>query len=183
MTLSASKRKRYTYKDYLLTPEGGGYELLEGDLRMVPAPATVHQRVSGRLYMLFREFITKNNLGEIFYAPTDVYLDDETVLQPDILFISEARKDIVTKKNIQGAPDLVVEIISPGTAYIDRSKKKKLYARFGVGEYWLVDPEKKSIEVYGLKEGKYVLSEGHEARGVATSPVLPGLAVALDRVF
>ena len=108
---------------------------------MTPSPTPNHQRVSRKLEFILESFITKNNLGEIFYAPCDVYLDNENVVQPDILFISKDRLNIIGDKNIQSAPNLVIEIISENSVYRDMVQKKRLYARFGVKEYWIVIPE------------------------------------------
>ncbi|MEW6675939.1 MAG: Uma2 family endonuclease [Nitrospirota bacterium] len=126
------EKKRYTYEDYLKTPEDERYELIGGELLITPSPIPNHQRISRKLEFMLEKFVTENNLGEVFYAPCDVYLDEENVVQPDILFISKERLNIISEKNIQGAPDLVIEIISENTAYRDLVQKKRLYARFGV---------------------------------------------------
>src|SRR3990172_920502 len=117
------EKKKYTYEDYLKTPKDKRYELIDGELLMRPSPTPSHQRVSRKLEFILESFITKNNLGEIFYAPCDVYLDNENVVQPDILFISKERLNIIGDKNIQGAPDLVIEILSESNAYRDLIQK------------------------------------------------------------
>src|SRR4030067_2751798 len=153
----AVEKKRCTYEDYLKTPEDKRYELINGDLLMTPSPIPNHQRVSGKLEFILRKFITENNLGEVFYAPCDVCLDNENVVQPDILFISKDRLGIIGEKNVQGAPTLAIEILSESTAYRDLVQKKKLYSRFGVKEFWIVIPGEESIDVYILKENTYQL--------------------------
>ena len=140
MAASIIEKKRYTYDDYLKTPDDKRYELIEGELYMTPSPITNHQRISRKIEFLLEKFVTENELGEIFDAPYDVYFDDENVVQPDILFISKDRLNIIGDKNLQGAPDLVIEILSESNAYRDLIQKKKLYAMHGVKEYWIKEP-------------------------------------------
>ena len=178
-----TEKKRYTYEDYLKTPEDKRYELIEGELLITPSPVPRHQRISKKIAFVLEKFVTENDLGEIFYAPCDVYLDDENVVQPDILFISKERLDIIGEKNIQGAPDLVIEIISESSAYRDFVQKKKLYAKFGVKEYWIVIPEQESIEIYVLKDSAYTL---HNTCGKDETPescILKGLRIELKNIF
>src|SRR4030042_5727949 len=124
---------------------------------MTPSPITRHQRISRKIVFTLEKFVTENDLGEVFDAPYDVYFDNENVVQPDILFVSKERSNIIGEKNIQGSPDLVIEIISESTAYRDLVQKKKLYARFGVKEYWIVFPGEEFIEIYTLKANAYTL--------------------------
>lgn len=139
---------KFTYEHYCQLPEGDRYELIEGELLLTPSPTVRHQRVAATMQEALRTFVKANDLGSVFYAPLDVVLSDENVVQPDILFISKERDNIIKEENIQGPPDLVVEIISPSTAERDRSLKKALYGKFGVREYWIVDPEIKQLR-YG----------------------------------
>ena len=178
-----SEKKKYTYEDYQKTSDDKRYELINGELLMTPSPVPHHQRISRRIEFILEKFITENRLGEVFYAPCDVYLDDENVVQPDILFISRDRRDIIGKKNIQGAPDLVIEIISENSAYRDMVQKKKLYARFGVKEYWIVIPEEDSLEVYWLKNTAYQLYKAYGKEDILESPLLKGLKTGLHEVF
>src|SRR3989338_9619208 len=120
------EKKKYTYEDYLKTSDDKQYELIDGELLMTPSPVPNHQRISRKLEFILEKFVTENNLGEIFDAPCDVYLDDENVIQPDILFISKDRLNIIGEKNIQGAPDMTIEILSEATAHRDLVKKKRL---------------------------------------------------------
>lgn len=173
-----------TYDDYLTLPaDGRRYEIIEGELYMTPAPVTEHQRILGRLFRLLDEFVRKNNLGEVFVAPTDVVLSMTDVVQPDILFISKGHSHIITKKNIISAPDLVIEIISEGTETIDRTMKKTLYEKYGVKEYWIVDPETKTIECFSLKEAKFTLVGSYTTSGSCESALLEGLNVELKEIF
>ena len=183
MAPAVIEKKKYTYEDYLKTPEDQRYELIEGEMLMTPSPITRHQRISRELEFEILKFVRENALGEVFDAPYDVYLDDENVVQPDILFISKARLNIIGEKNIQGAPDLVIEIISENTAYRDLVQKKSLYAKFGVKEYWVVVPEEESIEVYTLKDNTYMLYKTFNKDNILESPYLRNLKVELKGIF
>jgi Uma2 family endonuclease len=131
------------------------YELLNGELVAKSAPSPFHQRISRNIFRALDNFIITNNLGEVLYAPIDVFLDEYNATQPDVLFLSPEKQHLVTPHGVQGAPDLVVEIISPSSIKRDRGDKMKLYERCGVGEYWLVDARTRSVEVYvnGLING------------------------------
>lgn len=178
------EKKKYTYEDYLKIPDDKGrYELVNGELLMTPSPIPNHQRISGKLEFVVRKFVTENNLGEVFYAPCDVYLDDENVVQPDLLFISKDRLNIIGDKNIQSAPNLVIEIISENSVYRDMVQKKRLYARFGVKEYWIVIPEEKEVEVYILKGEAYQLYKTYTKVDILESPSLKGLKIGLKEIF
>ena len=112
---------------------------------MFPSSREIHQYILGRLFLRLGAFIYGRNLGKVYCSPFDVVLSDTDVVQPDLLFVSSGRESIITPENIQGAPDLVVEILSPATAARDRTLKLDLYARHGVQEYWIVDPDAKTI--------------------------------------
>ena len=177
-----STRLRFTYRDYLLLPEGDRRELIEGDFYVVPAPKFRHQIISRNLGMLLWEFVRGKTLGQVVSAPTDVVLSRESVVQPDILFVSNERRGIITEDNVSGAPDLVVEILSPSTAERDRELKRTLYARYGVREYWIVDPEDSSVEVMALEDAGFVSARRYTS-GQVESLVLPGLGIALAEIF
>lgn len=119
----------------------------------------------------------------LFSAPIDVYLEEKETYQPDIIFVARSRLNIIEKDKINGAPDLVVEILSPSTAYYDLKKKFKIYAAHGVKEYWIVDPEEKSVEIYVNREGRFVLQQRVEVEGKVESTLLPGLAVEAREIF
>ncbi len=174
---------RFTYKDYLLLPEDKRYEIIDGELYMVAAHNTRHQRVSRRLEAALLQHTEQKHLGEIFYAPYDVILSDENVVQPDILFVRKQRAGVITDANLQGAPDLVVEILSPGTRSKDLELKRKAYARFGVQEYWIVDPEADTIEVLVWNELGYVTAGVYAKADCLSSPLLPDLNLPLSKVF
>jgi Uma2 family endonuclease len=157
-----------TYKDYEALPaDGRRYELHEGELSVTPAPNPTHQRVLRKLLMVLNQYVEARNLGEVFVAPIDCILSDITIVQPDIVYLDSARLPAVSGRGIEGPPTLVVEILSPSTAQIDRGVKFQLYARHRVPYYWVVDPEARSIEAYTLTDGAYQLT----ARASGTEPV------------
>lgn len=174
----------YTYQDYLQTSDDVRYELIEGELLvMEPGPTTSHQRVLIHLAVLLAPFAEEHGLGEVFIAPTDVYLSNTNVLQPDLLFVSAARASIITERDVHGAPDLVVEIASPSTRRRDRGIKMDLYARHGVAEYWLMDPATATLETLRLEDGRMVPTGRYGRQETFTTPLFPGLAVNLAKVF
>jgi Uma2 family endonuclease len=179
--------KSWTYEDYCRLDDGERYEILDGALLPMqpPSPGASHQRESRKLLVILDQFVSRRNLGEVFSAPFDVILAKGNVVQPDLLFVAESRLSIVQERGVFGAPDLVVEIISPGSIQRDRDEKKALYARFGVREYWLVDHDQQSVEVLALDEGKYVLHSSATVveREFVTSRVLKGLKVKASDVF
>ena len=144
-----------TYEDYRNTPDDERYELLDGELVMIAAPNVAHQKALFRIARLVEDFVLERGLGGVFIAPTDVVLSDTNVVQPDVIFVSKERMSVVGDANIQGAPDLVVEIVSPNNPERDLVRKRDIYARHGVGEYWTVDPEARSIRVMVLEGGAY----------------------------
>ena len=172
---------KFTYSDYLLLPEGDRRELIEGDFYVAPSPTFVHQSILFNLASLLRRFVDANRLGVIVLAPMDVILDDQNVVQPDILFVSNERSGII-EDYIFGAPDLVIEILSPSTADRDRQSKLDLYDRFGVREYWIVDPNENTIQVIEMETGGQNATRTYTS-GSASSALLPGLVVPLDEVF
>ncbi len=125
----------------------------------------------------------ETDLGEVFSAPYDVVLDNENVVQPDILFVSKERQHLITEKNLQGAPDFIIEILSETTAYKDAILKKLLYARAGVKEYWLVSPDYRIVEVYYLKDKDYILLRTYSEKETIESQVIKGLKIDLKEIF
>ncbi|MYK89504.1 MAG: Uma2 family endonuclease, partial [Acidobacteria bacterium] len=150
---------------------------------MTPAPAEIHQRISILLGWRLIQFVTENGLGRVYQAPFDVVLSNTDVVQPDLLFVSNARAHVVTAANVQGAPDLVVEILSPSTAERDRTLKRRLYARHGVSEYWIVDTEARSVAVLLLREGGFEVAGTYGEGDTLTSPTLPGFELRVDDIF
>ena len=176
-------RRKRTYADYLETPEGERYELLDGELTMVPAPGTPHQYSSVDLTVDLRILTRRTGIGSVLTAPVDVVLSDTDVVQPDLVFVSKERAHIITDANIRGAPDLVVEILSPSTERRDRVFKRALYARHGVREYWLVDTRRKTIEQLLLDGDDFKLAGVFSAGETLTSPTLGGYALEVSAAF
>ena len=174
---------KFTVKDYMSTPEGARYQLLDGEMILAPSPTSRHQNIVLRLSLALSQFVQANSLGRVWFAPLDVVLSNYDVAQPDILFVSNARSGIVTEANIQGAPDLVVEILSPGTATYDRGYKQALYSRHNVREYWLVDPDADTVEVLAESQEGLATVASYDAAGTLTSPLLEGLAIELAGIF
>lgn len=178
-----ARERTYTYEDYRSLPEGAPYQLIGGELVLTPTPSTYHQIISGRLQFQIVAFVTRQNLGLVLNAPVDVCFGETDTYQPDILFIPRERMEIIEPARINGAPDLVVEILSPATAYYDLRKKFKIYERYGVKEYWIVDPEDKSVQVFTLKEGKFILDQEAGSAGEVSSRLLSGFTVHLASIF
>jgi len=174
---------KFTYEDYEQLHQDKRYELMEGEFSMVPSPGWSHQTVSKKLFRILDDYITSRKLGEICYAPLDVVLSDEDVIQPDILFISKERSHIITEKNIQGAPDLVIEILSPATVGRDKGLKRKLYAKYGVKEYWIVDLENKRVEVMTLGEKGFETTQVYQAGDSLNSTLLKEFSLKLEEIF
>lgn len=170
-------RIRLTYEAYVCLPEDGKrYEILDGELAAAPAPAPKHQIVSRNLEWVLHGHARKNAAGNVFNAPIDVILSPDTIVQPDLLFIRAGREAIVTERAIEGAPDLVVEILSRSSARQDRVVKASLYARHGVTHYWLVDPEARTIELYELEGDAYRLI----AKAASQETLRPSLFSGLE---
>lgn len=170
MRETISSPPRTIMEVYRMLPEGTLAELINGVIYMSPAPKPHHQRISRLLILLLSEFIEQKKLGEIFNAPIDVFLgDDQNAVQPDLVFISSTNSHIVKETAIEGVPDLLVEILSPGNDQHDLVKKKDLYQAFGVREYWIVDPDTKKTLVYELRGKVYRLVS--EQSGKIVSPL------------
>ena len=176
-------KTKFTVADYMNTPDDVRYQLIDGELILAPSPTTRHQRVSVRLFVDLHQFVRMEGLGEACIAPLDVVFPDREVYQPDILFVSNERRGIITEANIQGAPDLVVEILSPSTQRHDRGHKQNVYAERGVREYWIVDPDSRTLEVLSAGSNGWTPTTTFSAEDVLVSPLLPGLSIDLGQVF
>ena len=171
-----------TYADLAAMSEDGmRRELLDGELLVSPSPRTRHQEISWRLTAILAQHLDASGGGRAFAAPLDVVFDDHTVLEPDLLFIGEDRAGIITEKNIQGSPSLVIEILSE--ARVDRVRKRDLYARFEVPEYWIVDPDADRIEIYRFGDSGYGKPELLEPGETLTTSLLPGLEIDIARLL
>ena len=175
---------KLTYEDYRTTPDDERYELLDGDLVMVAAPNLKHQTVLLRLTQGLGKFIDEHKLGKLFFSPCDVVLSDADVVQPDLLFVSREREHLLsTGENVQGAPDVVVEILSPATADRDRGYKRELYGRHGVRECWLVDPTVETVLVHRQRGGTLTHARTFSRGQTLRSSLFPGLEIDLDDIF
>jgi Uma2 family endonuclease len=176
---------KLTYEDYLQLPDDGiRYEILDGELEMTPAPTTTHQRVSRNLHFVIHGYLQATGFGEILAAPTDVVLAPTTVVEPDLVYVAAERAGMITVRAIEGAPDLLVEILSPSTARRDRQRKAALYARLGVRFYWIVDPDARTLEEYErTAQGSYRPGAVHTGPVTVRTACFPDLAIDLSRVW
>ncbi len=178
--------QKITVREYLEREDfepGFTYELIAGEIVKKTSPHPKHQIVLSNLFTETDNFVRDKKLGIVLFAPVDVFLDEQNALVPDLIFISETRKAIITDNGVEGAPDLVVEILSPSTAKYDRGDKMKVYKKHRVTEYWLVDPKLKSVEIYTFLDGDYELKELVMETGLAQSTVLQGFVLDVEKVF
>lgn len=178
--------RKVSYEEFQTLPRDGSkrFELIEGQVFMTPSPNTAHQRAVARLLRRLSDFADDHDLGEVFLAPYDIVFSKWTALEPDLLFIRKERRSIITDANVQGVPDLVIEILSPGNKAYDRETKHRVYEQAGVPEIWYVDPEERSIEILNLVRGhRYVLTAKLVGNDAIVSKVLPGFSLTLDQVF
>lgn len=175
-------RTRLTYEDYCLIPDDGNrYEILDGQLHVTLAPGLEHQHVSKRLFAILLRYFEDGGRGYVFYAPVDVILAEDDMVQPDIVIVQDPSQ--MSGRGIEGAPLLLVEIISPGRAHYDRTVKAQRYAARSVPRYWIVDPEDRRLECFCLREGRYALqAAGTEDEAVEVSD-FPGLNVPLATLW
>jgi len=183
--LPKTKRQLLTYDDYVTFPDQDGIrkEIIEGELFMSPAPSIKHQLILKRLSQLLDRFVHQKFLGEVVFAPCDVIFSNINILQPDIIYISRENFEILTELNVKGAPDLIIEILSPSTIENDRIYKKLVYEKFGVKEYWIVDPEEEIIEVWSLQDARFQLVQKAGKDQKLKSKLLEELELDLSLVF
>src|SRR5438309_1123512 len=173
-----------TMHDYRELPEGPPYyQLIEGDLEMSPAPGRYHQEILRNIAFIFLCFLQRHPIGRIYFAPFDIFLTDLNVYQPDLVFVANARKAILTERGAEGAPDLVVEILSPKTAKLDKGVKREVYARTGVKELCIIDPTLREIQLYHLTESADVPAATLGEEKEIESALLPGLRISLKEIF
>jgi len=181
-TVIEKQARRWTYEEYCKLDDDQRYEIIGGNLLMAPSPDVWHQDWIGNLYVLLRQQITRSKAGRLFIAPFDVVFDSENTVQPDLVFVAVANIGIIERRAIFGAPDLLVELLSPSSIQRDRRDKKALYARFGVKEYWIGDPANKSMEILTLQGGRYHRHCAAAEKGALVSRVLPGLKLDLAEI-
>jgi len=178
---------KLTYDDFVLFPDDGmRHELIDGEHYVTPSPNRKHQKVSGNLHLLIASWLEEHPIGQIYYAPFDVVFSKFDVVEPDLLYMSNERAtEVLTQANVQGAPEIVIEIGSPGTRKRDETIKRRLYERSGVSEYWIVDPELDVVRVYRRKSEEFdrPIELRAESGDVLTTPLLPELQLPLARIF
>ncbi len=174
---------KLTYEDYAKTPEGERWELIDGVLVMAAAPNMIHQDIQMDLGTPVNDFVRRHRLGKFYFPDTDVVLSETTTLRPDLIFVSNERLHLITRANIQGAPDLVAEILSPSTRRRDWRDKLDLYAMHGVPEYWIIDPVARMLWQFRLSDGKYALHATFEEDDTLTTPTLEGFSLPMSEVF
>jgi len=184
MALRRSEPQPMTYDDYCLLPDDGNrYQVIEGELFVSPAPRTTHQDIVFELAALLRAYVKARRLGKVYISPTDVVLGPTTVIQPDILFIRRENMGIITELNIQGPPDLCIEILSPGTESVDRERKMAVYARYGVQEYWIINPMRQMVSIYVRDDGIFALKAEATGNDTVPSDVVTGFQTSARSIF
>ena len=181
-TVAVDKSKTWTAEEYLQLEENPNQQLIKGNLIMSPSPSRFHQKISILLSSNLLNFAQKNG-DEVYASPIDVHLDQKNVPQPDLVYVLKRNLNKLSKRGIEGAPDLIIEIISPSNSYIDRYEKKNLYQQFKVKEYWIVDPGNCTLEIYKLENEEYNLAQYLAEKGTVKSPLLPGLSLKIDTIF
>ena len=173
-----------TYDDYVRLPDDGRrYEILDGELDVSPAPTPRHQRVLLKLVAILHRHAEERGLGQVYVAPIDVILARDSIVQPDLVFVAAGRESIVTERAIEGPPDLVGEVLSPWSDRGDRVAKARLYARYGIRHYWIVDPVARTLEMYEPEEAEYRLLATHEGAASVRTTLFRDLEIDLSRVW
>jgi Uma2 family endonuclease len=181
---SGHSTTKLTYEDYVRFPDDGlRHEIIDGEHYVTPSPSMRHQRILGNFFYLIRAYLEDHPLGDVFFAPFDALLGPHDVVVPDLLYISSERSHFLTSQNLQGPPNLVIEVLSPSTSRRDRHLKRDLYERVGVEEYWLADPRRDVVIVYRWGSDAHASPVEYEKTAILPSPLFPGLALPLERVF
>jgi len=182
----ATPSVKFTYEDLAGFPDDGKrHEIIDGEHYVTPSPNTKHQAIVSNVLGSLVLHIKSHPVGFAFAAPYDVVFSDLDVVEPDLLYVSRERFELLTKAHVRGAPDLVAEILSPGTRRTDEIIKRKLYERWGVGEYWVIDPELDTIKIYRRANTAFTRAAELtlETGDTLTTPLLPGWSIALSEVF
>ena len=183
-----TRDKRLTYDDFLLFPDDGQrHEIIDGEHYVTPSPNLRHQVLVGRLHFEIESYLRQHpGIGQIFVARLDVVFTTWDVVEPDLLYVATERAEILTEMNVQGAPSLVIEILSPGTRKMDEQIKRRLFERGGVREYWIVDPERDRVSIFTRQEDgsfPHVAELSREHSDVLTTKLMPGLTIPLIELF
>ena len=173
-----------TKEDYRMLPDSGPrYQLVEGELYMSPAPNRYHQVISRNIEFMLLKYLEQHPGGELYHAPFDVYLTEHNVFQPDIVFVAKSNYDVLTDAGVEGIPNFVVEILSPSNAYLDKKAKLRVYAREGVKELWIVDPEARLLHVYDLPKNADSPGATYGQGDSFSSEHFPGLKISCAEIF
>jgi Uma2 family endonuclease len=173
-----------TYEDYLAMPDDGRrYEILDGEVAVTATPVTLHQRIVGNLYWVLRGHVHSRRLGQVYLAPITVILANTTVVEPDLVYVDNARASLVGERGINGAPSLLIEVLSPSIAANDRGPKFQLYARYGVPWYWIADTDARALEGFELADGAYHLVARLQGEGSVALPPFPDLTLVVDELW
>ncbi len=181
--MAVTKQKKWTYEEYYRLDDEKRYEILSGELIEMPSPSSEHQIISAKIFTKLNNYIETNGLGIVLYSPLDIVFDEKNIFQPDIVFISRENKQIIQERGIFGPPDLIVEVLSKSTEKRDRGIKSKAYAKFGVKEYWLVDPGKRSMEVFVLEKSEFTLYCSVHNDDPLKSRVFPDFSVRFSELI
>jgi Uma2 family endonuclease len=182
--LTTERKKKQTVEDYMLPQQGSPDQLINNDWIKLPPPSIIHQLILARIIQAISNFLDRiNDKGFLAPGPIDVVLDAKNILHPDIFYISENKKSVIVKGNIEGSPDLIVEIISMESAYYDMRQKKDIYEKHGVKEYIIIDTISARAEIYGLRDGVYFLEQKVSETSELKSLLLPGLILDMGRIF
>jgi Uma2 family endonuclease len=184
--MATNVNRKLSYEEFQELPRDGSkrFELIEGEVFMTPSPNTGHQRAVGRLFRVLSDYVDENGLGEVFIAPYDIVFSKWTALEPDLLFVGKEQRSIITDANVQGVPDLVIEMLSPSNKEYDRDTKLRAYEKAGVPEIWYFDPEDRTAEILNLgSDGRYVVTAKLSGNAGIISDVLAGLRLTLSEVF
>lgn len=172
---------KLTYEDYCLLPDDGRrHEIIDGEHYVNPSPNTKHQTILVNLVYALAHHIRERGSGRVFAAPYDIVLSDFDVVEPDVIYVTDARKHVITDANIKGAPDLVVEILSPSNHAYDEVVKFKRYDAMGIPEYWIVDPDRETVKIYRRTSSGYQLAPGAD---MITTPLIPGFSLPVRDLF
>lgn len=178
----STETRTYTAMEFEKLPEGPPCQLIDGELVMTPSPTFNHQEIVLHIASSLRDFVRTRKLGSVVVAPMDVYLGEWDVYQPDVIYISNRRRNIIHQR-IKGAPDLVVEVLSPSNAHYDLSHKKNIYEKSVVLEYWIVDPAGQSIDLLVNRDGKFIAEVRAKGHGTIRSMILPDYSLSLEELF
>lgn len=177
-------RTKWTYEDYARLPnDGRKHEIIDGKHYNHPSPRIKHQVISRNLELIFSPPIAKRKLGEWFSAPLDIVLSQHDIVQPDKVFISKGKTGIITELNVQGVPDLIIEITSPSDPEYDKETKLALYARYAVNNYWIVDSQLDVLELYAHTGNGYELVKKLRKGETFEPEMFPGLKVEVADIF